>query len=101
MVQSLVEIILYEAFFIYGCSLIWLEHCIWDAGGFSSNLNTRTKSFCSLIGKTSPCDGEVLGSNPIGRTYLFLDVAQSGSALALEARGRRFESCHPDQLIPY
>ncbi len=26
------------------------------------------------------------------------DVAQSGSALALGARCRRFESCHPDQL---
>lgn len=25
-------------------------------------------------------------------------VAQSGSVFALEARGRRFKSCHPDQL---
>ena len=28
-------------------------------------------------------------------------VAQSGSASALGAEGRRFESCHPDQLWPY
>lgn len=25
-------------------------------------------------------------------------VAQSGSVFALEARGRRFKSCHPDQM---
>jgi hypothetical protein len=27
------------------------------------------------------------------------DVAQPGSALRSGRRGRRFESCHPDQLI--
>ena len=27
----------------------------------------------------------------------YLDVAQFGRALALGARGRRFESCYPDQ----
>ena len=36
------------------------------------------------------------GSIPLGTTFLFRDVAQSGSASALGAEGRRFESCHPD-----
>ena len=30
--------------------------------------------------------------------YLQRGVAQSGSASALGAEGRRFESCHPDQI---
>lgn len=30
------------------------------------------------------------------RVYAFRGVAQSGSASALGAEGRRFESCHPD-----
>ena len=43
---------------------------------------------------------KVAGSTPVRRTiFLYRDVAQLGSALDLGSRGRRFESCHPDQMI--
>ncbi len=38
----------------------------------------------------------VAGSNPVSRSIR--DVAQSGSASALGAEGRRFKSCHPDHF---
>ena len=47
-------------------------------------------------------DQEVMGSTPIGRAILCIDliyireVAQLGRALGLGPRGRRFESCLPD-----
>lgn len=37
---------------------------------------------------------QILYTRPI-----YQDVAQFGSVLAREARGRRFKSCHPDQFI--
>ena len=48
-------------------------------------------------------DQEVMGSTPIGRAILCIDliyireVAQLGRALGLGPRGRRFESCLPDR----
>lgn len=51
---------------------------------------------------------EFLGSNPSKTRLYHPDVAQLGRALALGARGRMFESCHPDfclclgvSLCPY
>ncbi len=43
-------------------------------------------------------DQEVMGSTPIGRAYFLREVAQLGRALGLGPRGRRFESCLPDNL---
>ena len=40
-------------------------------------------------------DQKVMGSTPIGRVLL-REVAQLGRALGLGPRGRRFESCLPD-----
>ena len=45
-------------------------------------------------------DQEVMGSTPIGRVSL-REVAQLGRALGLGPRGRRFESCLPDNQIKY
>ena len=50
-------------------------------------------------------DQEVMGSTPIGRAILCIDliyireVAQLGRALGLGPRGRRFESCLPDYFL--
>ena len=50
-------------------------------------------------------DQEVMGSTPIGRAILCIDliyireVAQLGRALGLGPRGRRFESCLPDFFL--
>ena len=41
-------------------------------------------------------DQEVMGSTPIGRALTIREVAQLGRALGLGPRGRRFESCLPD-----
>ena len=38
----------------------------------------------------------VVGSNPTLGAVEYLGVAQSGSASALGAEGRKFESCHLD-----
>lgn len=52
-------------------------------------------------------DQEVMGSTPIGRAILCIDliyireVAQLGRALGLGPRGRRFESCLPDSKINF
>ena len=40
----------------------------------------------------------VVGSSPIYRSNFKQDIAQSGSALALEVSGRWFESNYPDQF---
>ncbi len=39
-----------------------------------------------------------MGSTPIGRALFLREVAQLGRALGLGPRGRRFESCLPDNL---
>ena len=38
-----------------------------------------------------------MGSTPFGRAMILREVAQLGRALGLGPRGRRFESCLPDQ----
>ncbi len=38
-----------------------------------------------------------MGSTPFGRAIFYREVAQLGRALGLGPRGRRFESCLPDQ----
>ena len=38
-----------------------------------------------------------MGSTPFGRAIFLREVAQLGRALGLGPRGRRFESCLPDQ----
>ncbi len=38
-----------------------------------------------------------MGSTPFGRAIILREVAQLGRALGLGPRGRRFESCLPDQ----
>ncbi len=50
----------------------------------------------SIIGKTSPLQGEV-GRSIRPTSTKYPGVAQSGSASRLGREGRRFESCHPDQ----
>ena len=45
-----------------------------------------------------PSKHRVRGSNPLGRAKLQLGVAQPGSATALGAVGREFESLHRDQI---
>ena len=47
------------------------------------------------LGEHLPCTQKVAGSSPVVSTII-RGVAQSGSASALGAEGRRFESCHPD-----
>ena len=42
-------------------------------------------------------DQKVRGSTPLGRVS-YREVAQLGRALGLGPRGRRFESCLPDQI---
>ena len=44
-------------------------------------------------------DQKVRGSTPLGRAIYKREVAQLGRALGLGPRGRRFESCLPDQSI--
>ena len=44
---------------------------------------------------TPACHASITGSSPVGTARL--GVAQSGSASALGAEGRRFESYHRDQ----
>ena len=44
---------------------------------------------------TPACHAGITGSSPVGTANL--GVAQSGSASALGAEGRRFESYHRDQ----
>ena len=49
---------------------------------------------CNSVVEYLVANQNVVGSNPTTRS--FRDVAQPGSASALGAEGRRFESCHPD-----
>ena len=46
----------------------------------------------------NPVEYEVGILNLIFGIFYFRDVAQPGSVLAWGARGRKFKSCHPDQL---
>ena len=48
----------------------------------------------SSVAERSAVTGNVEGSNPSWPALR--GVAQPGSALAWEASGRRFKSCHPD-----
>ena len=64
-------------------------------------LYLQTSSGCSVARSSRLLwEQEVAGSNPatptLFKNYLFRDVAQSGSAHAWGAWGRRFKSCHPD-----
>ena len=48
---------------------------------------------------TPACHAGITGSSPVGTANL--GVAQSGSASALGAEGRRFESYHRDQIFNF
>lgn len=51
------------------------------------------------MGEQLLCKQKVEGSNPFVSTInIYLGVGQFGSLLALEARCRRFESFHSDQI---
>ena len=41
---------------------------------------------------------KITGANPVCATNIYPCVAQSGSASGLGPEGRRFDSCHTDQL---
>lgn len=63
---------------------------------FSSGFDSRPSVWYDQTGSACPPSPE--GTRGLSPKHAFRDVAQSGRALALGARGRRFESCYPDSV---
>lgn len=80
----------------------WLGRLVWDEDIFaSSSLAIPTKFLgCWTSLQWSPTsDVGERGLKSRTPDHFSQDVAQFGSVLARDARGRRFKSCHPDQFI--